>query len=59
VALDILERVAEGGLSFAAILGAARQAAIDGTAGQALLGAWRQLPVESRMALRNSCSGAR
>jgi hypothetical protein len=52
-ALDILDRAPPGDLSFPALLSATRRAAADGPAGQVLLNAWQQLPVECRSVLRD------
>lgn len=52
-ALDILNRIAPGDLSFPHLLSSTRRAAVNGPAGQALLDAWCQLPAESRSVLRD------
>jgi hypothetical protein len=52
-ALDILKGISPGNLSVSNLLSSTRRAAASGPAGQALLGAWCQLPVESRLVLRD------
>jgi hypothetical protein len=51
--LDILDHILSEDLGFPALLSATRRAAADGPASQALLNAWRQLPLESRSVLRD------
>jgi hypothetical protein len=52
-ALDILNQIASGPLGFPALLSSTYQAAANGPAGQTLIGAWCQLPAESRSVLRD------
>jgi hypothetical protein len=52
-ALDILDQIPPGDLCFPTLLTSTHQAATNGPAGQALLDAWRQLPIESRSVLRD------
>jgi hypothetical protein len=51
-ALDILNGIPAGGLSFAALLASAHKAARDGAAGQALLQSWCELPSDAKSLLR-------
>ncbi len=51
-ALEILSLISEEVLTFPALLGATRQAALDGAIGKTLLTLWRQLPEEAQQQLR-------
>lgn len=52
LALDIMDHISNGNLSFSTLLYATYQAALDGPMSQELLLLWSQLPIESRSILR-------
>lgn len=51
-ALDILDHVDTNGIRLQTLLSSTHQAAVEGSAGQALLEAWFQLPTDSRSVLK-------